>query len=95
MLTKIETYGNWGVKIIAVILSFALMASYQSNREQRQKVERMERDKLESAVFEKYCDKQEAVKTRQDLDNKVIMETLSEIKQDLREVKTELKLMNK
>ena len=95
MLTKIETYGNWGVKIIAVILSFALMASYTSNREQRQKVERLERDKLESSVFEKYCDKQETVKTQQDLDNKVIMETLSEIKQDLREVKTELKLMNK
>lgn len=93
--TKIETYGNWGVKIIAVILSFALMASYTSNREQRQKVERLERDKLEVAVFEKFCDKRDAQLIQQDLDKKIMMETLNQIQVDIGIIKTEIKNINK
>jgi len=86
--TKMETYGNWAVKIIAVLLTFALMAAYNTNREDRQRLELLEKEKVDKVILEKFCDKQE-------LKDKEIMEKLNQIQIDVGIVKSEIKHLNK
>ena len=91
---RMEVYGNWAVKIVAVILSFALITAYNGSQKQQNKVEALEQRKLDKVEFDKYCDKEDASKIRQEDMYKKMMESMEELKLDVREVKTELKIRN-
>jgi predicted ATP-dependent Lon-type protease len=93
--SKIETYGNWAVKIIAVFLGFALTISYNSSQDYKREVARLERDKVDKLIFEKYCDRKEEEKVRHDVRDADLITKINQIQVDIGIIKTEIKNLNK